>query len=306
MPVHGRLESLEHGLREEVRAVAGRLDMLDEDQRKYDGEMEYWRWLVKRGGAEKDFGRPFEEVFGHWTRQRLVKLGVFLGLPSVGQPGDIDDWASQRSVVEIGAGPFPSIASARRGWLRAVAVDPLARGYVEEGLIAHAARGVVYVESPGERVPLPTNFADLLVIENCLDHVRDPRAVVREMTRLVRPGGYVWLFVDLSNHVDHMHPHAMNEHKVRALLDAFDVVRDEVTDHKAHPQAYGSYRGLLRRREPSRAPSRSEPAFGVVDGAPGAPGEVEGASAAHDAGLNGAITVSASGTTMNGSAAGRP
>ncbi|MBY0313513.1 MAG: class I SAM-dependent methyltransferase [Phycisphaerales bacterium] len=290
LPVHGRLDAIEQELRGEVRAVADRLDMLQDDQRKYDSELEYWRWLIKRGGAEKDFGRSFEETFGHWTRQRMIKLGVFLGLPRVGEPGDIDDWAKERSVIEIGAGPYPSIASVRRGWLRSVAVDPIARGYVEEGLIAGAARAVVYIEAPGERIPLPANFADLLVIENCLDHVRDPKAVVREMTRLVRPGGYVWMFVDLSNHVDHMHPHAMNEHKVRALLEEFDIVRDEVTGHKAHPQAYGSYRGLLRRREPSRVGAA---AGGSADGA-------------HQPRANGAITATKSGASMNGSAAGRP
>lgn len=297
-PVHGRLETLAGELRGEVRAVADRLDMLEDDQRKYDSELEYWRWLIKRGGAEKDFGRSFEQTFGHWTRQRMVKLGVFLGLPRVGEPGDIDDWASERSVIEIGAGPFPSIASVQRGWLRAVAVDPVARGYVEEGLIAEAARAVVYVDAPGERIPLPASFADLLVIENCLDHVRDPKAVVREITRLVRPRGYVWLFVDLSNHVDHMHPHAMSEHKVRALLGEFDIVRDEVTGHKAHPQAYGSYRGLLRRREPSRA--------GVVGRESTGTGRDGGAEDARGPHVNGAITGAVSGGSLNGSAAGRP
>lgn len=294
MPMHARLESLDRTMHDEFKAVAGRLDILDDDHRKYDSELEYWRWLIKRGGAEKDFGRSFEETFGHWTRQRMLKLGTFLGLPRAGEPGDIDDWATTRSVIEIGAGPYPSIASVRNGWLRSVAVDPVARGYVEEGLIAEAARGVVYIEAPGERIPLPAGFADLLVIENCLDHVRDPRAVVREITRLVRPLGYVWIFVDLSNHVDHMHPHAMSEHKVRALLEEFDVVRDEVTNHKAHPQAYGSYRGLLRRREPSRS---------------GASAATTPSGSAHDArehGRNGTITDIKAGSSLNGSAAGRP
>ena len=57
--------------------------------------------------------------------------------------------------------------------------------------------------------------------------MKDPAQVVCEIARLLTPGGLMWIFVDLSNHVDHMHPHAMNEDKVRKLLEGFDVVRDE-------------------------------------------------------------------------------
>jgi SAM-dependent methyltransferase len=237
-------------VRSDIASVHGRLDDLDADQRKYDSELEYWRWLVKKGGSEKGFGGPFAEVFGRWTRQKMVKMGEFLGLPPIGEPGCIDDWASGRSVIEIGAGPYPLVAAAAKGWKRCVAVDPIARGYVEEDLLPPVAQHVVYVAARGEAIPLPSASADLIVIENCLDHVRDPAQVVREIKRLLVPGGHLWIFVDLSNHVDHMHPHAMNEQKVRMLLETeagFEVVRDEVTAHKAHPEAYGSYCGMLRR-----------------------------------------------------------
>lgn len=235
------------GLELQIASLGDRLDQREERGRKYDSELDYWRWLIKRGGSEKDFGAPFDQVFGHWQRQRLLKLGLFLGLPDSGTPGDIDDWCSTRSVIEIGAGPYPAVAAARKGWKRCVAVDPIARGYVEEDLVPPAAEHVVYIAAPGEQVPLPNGFADLVIIENCLDHVSDPDAVAQELYRLLRPGGHLWLFVDLSNHRDHMHPHAFNEDKVRRVLGAFNVVRDEVSGHKAHPQAYGGYRGLLRK-----------------------------------------------------------
>ena len=245
-PVHDGISQV----RGDIASVHDRLDELDADQRKYDAELEYWRWLVKKGGSEKGFGGPFAEVFGRWTSQKMVKMGEFLALPAVGQPGDIHDWASQRSVIEIGAGPYPLVAAATKGWKRCVAVDPIARGYVEEDLLPAVASSVVYVAARGESIPLSSASADLIVIENCLDHVKDPAMVVREMTRLLAPGGHLWIFVDLSNHVDHMHPHAMNEDKVRRFLQTdggFTVVRDEVTAHKAHPEAFGSYCGMLQR-----------------------------------------------------------
>jgi ubiquinone/menaquinone biosynthesis C-methylase UbiE len=248
-PVQNQIADIQQAVGALAESV-GRLNDIDADQNKYDSELEYWRWLIKKGGSEKGFGGPFAQVFGQWTRNKMIKMGEFLGLPPVGEPGNIDDWAAGRSVIEIGAGPYPLIAAAAKGWKRCVAVDPIARGYVEEDLLPPAAQHVVYVAARGESIPLPSLSADMVVIENCLDHVRDPAQVVREITRLLVPGGHLWIFVDLSNHVDHMHPHAMNEKKVRSLLSEegrLDVVRDEVTSHKAHPEAYGSYCGLLRR-----------------------------------------------------------
>lgn len=275
----------------EVNVMHGQMDALQADKHKYDSELEYWRWLVKKGGSEKGFGAPFAQVFARWTRDRMIKMGQFLDLPPVGQPGDIDDWARTKSVIEIGAGPFPLIASANKGWLRCVAVDPIARGYVEEDLVPPAASHVVYVAARGESIPLPSSSADLIVIENCLDHVREPSEVIQEMNRLMTPGGLLWIFVDLSNHVDHMHPHAMNEGKVRGLLKqgGFDVVRDEVTGHKAHPEAYGSYCGLLRKTVVAKM--RGEK------------------TSENHAGLNGSVRVvvePAAELSLSGSANGRP
>jgi SAM-dependent methyltransferase len=209
---------------------------------KYRDELSFWTQFV-RHDAQKSIGGPFEEVYGRWQRDRIAELGAFLGLP----PGGVDAWCAERSAVEIGAGPFPSIAVAR--WKRAVAVDPLADGYAAEGLLptgCHCDR-VTYLAAPGESVPLPSGFADIVVIENCLDHVDDPRRVVKEIWRLLRPGGHLWLLVDLMSYSDHLHPNPFSEITLRALLtsEGYMVVKDRVSDHKSHPQAYGEYRGLL-------------------------------------------------------------
>jgi SAM-dependent methyltransferase len=241
--VHERLGRLES----QIDKLHGALDQSPRDRVKYDSELEYWRYLVKNGGAKKDFGESFEVVFGRWMRRRLEKLGVFLGLPSVGQAGDIDEWCVGRSVVEIGAGPYPAVAAARRGWKRCVAVDPIARGYVEDGLVPESCGHVVYIEAPGERIPLSSGSADLVVCENCLDHVTDPASVIREIERLLAPGGHLWIFVDLSEHQDHMHPHPMSEEKMRKLLGRLTAVRVEVSSHRAHPEAYGGFRALYQK-----------------------------------------------------------
>lgn len=216
---------------------------LPEVTRKYRDELVYWESVVKRDSVQ-NLGGPFEQVYGGWQRDRIAELGQFLGHDGAEETAR---WCASRSAVEIGAGPYPSIAVAR--WLRAVAIDPLADGYTAEDLLPKECHcdEVTYLAAPGEAVPLPSGFADLVVIENALDHVHDPRVVVREIRRLLKPGGLMWLLVDLMEYRDHLHPNPFSEQTLRALLAAegFAVVKDRVSAHKSHPQAYGEYRGLL-------------------------------------------------------------
>ena len=213
--------------------------------RKYRQELSYWVQVIKRTHEVPTFPGEFESTYGGWQRGRIEELREFLGLV-VEQ--EFDAWCAERTVVEIGPGPYPSIAT--RVWKRAVAVDPLADGYVREDLLpkrCHCDR-VTFLAAPGEMVPLPTAYADLVVIENALDHVDEPGRVVAEVARLLRPHGMLWILVDLMEYSDEMHPNPFSEDSIRGLLagHGFEVVRDRVSDHKSHPQAYGEYRGLLR------------------------------------------------------------
>lgn len=211
---------------------------------KYRDELTFWDGFVK-GGARQQLGRDFDDIYGEWQRGRMAELADFLGLGGLEQ---LAPWCASRTALEVGPGPYPSIAVCR--WKRAVAVDPLADGYVQQGLLPKNAHvdEVTFLGSPGEFVPLPGGFADIVVMENCLDHVDNPAAVLREARRLLQPGGLLWLLVDLMTYSDHLHPNPFSEQSIRALLtqEGFSAVRDRVSDHKSHPQAYGEYRGLLR------------------------------------------------------------
>jgi hypothetical protein len=261
--VEARVESIERALDE----LGRRLGSVDATVRRIEGpgrekyaeELGYWRWLFKTDEGRAALDLPPEESFAQWQRERLRELAQCLGLAAETDPGldaALDDWCARQSVVEIGAGPYPAVAAAPR-WRRAVAVDPIARGYAEEGLLPASADHVTYIEAPGERVPLPAGCADLVIIENALDHVTDPGAVLAEIFRLLRPGGLLWLLVDLSTYSDHMHPHPFDEARIKGMLrqTGFEGLTDRVSDHKSHPQAYGEYRGLLRRPMVEAAPA---------------------------------------------------
>lgn len=215
--------------------------------RKYRDELSYWVQIAREGGAggsEQLFGGPFWEVFRGWQVLRMQELASFLGLADLEA---LKAWTSSRTSVEIGPGPFPGVATVP--WRRAIAVDPLADGYYAERLVPPDAAHVIFLSAPGEVVPLPSGYADIVLAENCLDHVDEPVEVLREIHRLLREDGLLWLLVDLMEYRDHVHPNPFMEERLRrALADAgFMSVKDRVSEHKSHPMAHGEYRGLLKR-----------------------------------------------------------
>lgn len=213
-------------------------------------ELAYWAAVVR--GADPGFPGDFRDTFGRWQRTRLYELAVRLGLAGDFAPGEpitgrMAEWCAQRTAVEIGSGPYPAVAAAR--WRRAIAVDPLADGYFAEGLIPPEADRVAFLASPGEAVPLPDAVADLVIAENCLDHVVSPPRVATEMARLLVPGGVAWVLVDVLDEPDDLHPHAMDETVARNLLEAAGLRLEwaEVWDGHSHPNARGQWRALLRK-----------------------------------------------------------
>lgn len=177
---------------------------------KFRDELTYWVTVAR--GLDPSFPGDFHATFADWQRTRLKELAAQLGLDGPA----FTVWCAGRTAIEIGGGPHPALCEAR--WNRAIAVDPLADGYAAEGLYPESARHITHLASPGEAIPLPSAIADLVIIENALDHVEDPRAVIAEIARLLRPGGLVWLLVDLMDYRDHMHPSPMSEPKLRGLM----------------------------------------------------------------------------------------
>ncbi len=51
------------------------------------------------------------------------------------------------------------------------------------------ARRLLFLRADAKRLPLPNAFADLVTSNSLVHHIPDPRAVFREIARIVRPGG---------------------------------------------------------------------------------------------------------------------
>lgn len=209
-------------------------------------------WIRAAQNLDGEFESGMGETFGRWQRIRLYELARCLGMHGeleVGAPmrGEMAAWLGRQRAVEIGGGPWPCVAAGE--FASAFVVDPLADGYRAEGLIAPEAAGVTYLAAVGEAVPLTSGSVDLVITDNCLDHVQDPGQVAREMSRVLRPGGLLWLLVDVMEQGDELHPHPMSESSAAGLLRAAGLEQrwGEVWDGHSHPRAKGQWRTLWER-----------------------------------------------------------
>jgi len=98
------------------------------------------------------------------------------------------------SVLQIAAGPCDVIDHWREGDKHAI--DPLAEEYKERFHVLQDPT-VKYVAGYAENMPYEDDYFDLVIIRNELDHLNDPDAALREVFRVMKPTGalYLWLYI---------------------------------------------------------------------------------------------------------------
>jgi SAM-dependent methyltransferase len=149
-------------------------------------------------------------------------------------------------VLEVGGGPvgvasfFPSTG--------AVLVDPLESFYGSNEVLRKLRNPrAEYVTGRGESLPVESGEFDLAIIENCIDHVQDAEGVMRELWRILRPAGVLYLTVNCrsktgyvvhralsSLRLDPGHPHTFTPPRVAALLrrHGFEPVDTEIGSYE--------------------------------------------------------------------------
>ena len=203
------------------------------DSIKGDVEIGWWQhqWdpVLRNGGFSpadapallgEAPGETYEER--RWQQARAEVRRVL-------QEAGIDDqgFFDGKVVVDIGPGVlgFPDACPARVS----IGVEPLAQRFADAGLLLDSP--ALYFACGAERIPLVSRSVDVVLARNSLDHVDDPRAVVAEARRVLRPGGTLILNFDVDHTPTETEPHALDEAQVRSWLDGMRIVHEEAWDH---------------------------------------------------------------------------
>jgi SAM-dependent methyltransferase len=143
---------------------------------------------------------------------------------------------ARESVLEVGSGPIGIVnyLSAEE----AVALDPLMDFYDQKpSLVELRSEGVRFVSSRGEEMPFEDDKFSLVIIDNVIDHTHEPNAVMAEIHRVLRPGGYLYFTVNIHGrwgvrmrkvieflHLDEGHPHSYTPRKAQELITESGLV----------------------------------------------------------------------------------
>ena len=95
-------------------------------------------------------------------------------------------------VLEVGSGAHGLVFYF--GTTRGVGVDPLACEYA--ALFPAWQRRAQTIAAAGERLPFADSTFDVVLCDNVVDHAEGPSEIVRELARVVAPGGLVYFTVN--------------------------------------------------------------------------------------------------------------
>jgi len=190
----------------------------DRWQRAQQYEKGYWAQQAESiaKGAQTQLG------WYKWRSDKLVERLNRLGLTTI--------TSGKVAVVEVGSGPVGVAGFFPAGEM--VLVDPLQEFYGSNPILSEIRNPTAsYRQGGGEALPVEPDHFDLAIIENCIDHVQDDAAVYRELARVLKPGGILYLTVNCRTkpgfvmhrilstlRLDPGHPHTYTPSKLKRLL----------------------------------------------------------------------------------------
>lgn len=154
-------------------------------------ELDFWEAVARHIVRESDRWLTWYR----WRADRLIQRLERLRLHRL--------TSGETHVVEIGSGPI-GVCTFFPGRER-VAIDPLMDRYSRWSAFSNLRDPRVdYRQGIGERLPCPSGHYDLVIVEHCIEQVQDVRSVMRELARVLRPDGVLYLTVSTRTPVGHV------------------------------------------------------------------------------------------------------
>ncbi|MBZ5527155.1 MAG: class I SAM-dependent methyltransferase [Acidobacteriia bacterium] len=151
-------------------------------QHAQQAEGEYWSGLTAQEEGIRHVLQENREVAARISAWLPVlpnaTLEIGVGGLGIGALGFL-----KQTSLRVGMDPLPP--------------PPLICGDSLRAVVLSLRKSVHLVTAQGERLPFPDGSFGLVLCSNVLDHVCNPQSVVAEAYRVLQPGGYFYLAVDV-------------------------------------------------------------------------------------------------------------
>jgi len=166
---------------------------------KYREEITYWQTEWMAGRFHNDYYKQTMLMLAHERDCEFLR---------------------DKIVADFGCGPQGSLCWAKAARAR-IGIDVLADAYVRFGIHDH---DMIYVSSDERRIPLPSNYVDVMFTMNAMDHVSSFSTMATEIIRVIVPGGLFIGAFNVGEPPTFSEPQTLTEERVRnRLLRHFSV-----------------------------------------------------------------------------------
>ncbi|MEM9651738.1 MAG: class I SAM-dependent methyltransferase [Actinomycetota bacterium] len=150
-------------------------------------------------GHENDQGlRAMLRYARHAPEMLFSNLNTAVVSRLAPQPGE--------RVVDIGAGMGAGVVPAAKTGAEVIAVEPtpfMRRILGVRRLLQRARKRIKVVDGAAEKIPLGDGSAHAIMAVNTMHHWVDPASGVAEISRVLKPGGRIFLLDEEFNNPDH-------------------------------------------------------------------------------------------------------
>ena len=154
----------------------------------------------------------------------------------------LEDYRGRR-ILDVGCGPRGSLEWATTA-AEAVGVDPLADRY---RTLQIREQRMTYVNAYAEKMPFGNSRFDDVFCFNALDHTADFRRAIKEIARVLRPGGRFLLITEVNHAPTLAEPNCILPEELVALIECeFDFELRDLYRVRADHNVYQSVRDASR------------------------------------------------------------
>jgi len=222
----------------EARAIWGPIrEQIEADRKTAEDVRRLEAVLAERRTDSLSF---FGRVGGEWDSVRAELFGRHFTAPAL-----LAAWPREWVVADVGCGTGNAAELLAPFVKEVVAVDQSATMLDAAKQRLKGVKNVRFVQGPVEAVPLGAASVDAAVCVLVLHHVAEPVEALRELRRVLKPGG-TGLIVDMLEHDRDLYKHTMGHahlgfsmKKFERLMQEAGFVRTRVVPLTADPDARG-------------------------------------------------------------------